>query len=53
MRDAVNLNDIAFKEGYSYAGVYLCENGQLYVKLRHISGTTVNVNQQQLNQLIL
>jgi hypothetical protein len=53
MRDAVNLSDIAFKQGYTYHGVYLCENGELYVKLRHISGTTVNVHQKHLNQLIL
>jgi hypothetical protein len=52
MRDAVNLSDIAFKQGYTYQGVYLCENGEIYVKLRHISGTTVNVHQKQLNQII-
>jgi hypothetical protein len=33
MRDAVNLSDIAFKQGYTYQGVYLCENGELYGKL--------------------
>jgi hypothetical protein len=53
MRDSVNIKNITLLNGYSYQGLYLTEYNELYIKLAHSSGITLNIQAHKLKNYIL